>query len=110
MISLKCKVCNTYSNVIKSIKTFSRLWAIEGSTNLRHSNVLSHANGQPHKKAMELHLKQVGLYDNELADEIRQDERQRVITVGIANMQAGELEKMIKKFEIAYVIAKEEMP
>ena len=28
----------------------------------------------------------------------------------ITNMQAGELEKMIKIFEIAYVIAKEEMP
>ena len=48
---------------------------------------------------MELHWKQVGLNDNELADKIRQDERPQLITVGIENMQAGELEKMIRNLK-----------
>ena len=39
VISLKCKVCNTYYNIIQSIKKCSRLWAVERSTNLRHNNV-----------------------------------------------------------------------
>ena len=59
---------------------------------------------------MELHWKQVGLNDKELADKIRQDERQQLITVGIANMQAAKLEKTIKKFEIAYVSKRRNVP
>ena len=75
---------------------------VEGSTNLRHSNVFNHASGQPHKKSNGTALKAMIM---KLADKISQ-ERQQVITVGIANMQAGEREKMIKKFVMAYVIAK----
>ena len=38
------------------------------------------------------------------------DAGQQLITTGIANMQAGELETTKIKFEVAYFIAKEELP
>lgn len=59
--SLNCSVCNAYAEHIKGMKNFSTVWAYAGSTNLRLSNAEDHARGEPHKRAMDLHLKERGV-------------------------------------------------
>ena len=39
------------------MKNFLTAWAFTGSTNLRVSNAEDHARGEPHKRALDLHLK-----------------------------------------------------
>ena len=110
VITSSCKVCKMYASNIESIKNFSRAWAGDGSTNLPLNNAEGHAKGEPHKKALELHWKHIGIKNEERAEIIRNDKKQEAVTSGIAAMQAGEIEKTIKKFEIAYFLAKEELP
>ena len=87
VVSLNCSICKTYADIIKGMKNFSAAWAFNGSTNLRISNAEDHARGKPHRKALDLHLKDgKGLNTFERA------------------------EAMKTKFETAYFVAKEEMP
>ena len=111
--SLNCSVCKTYAEKVKNMKNFSTAWAFSGSTNLRVSNAKDHARGEPHKRAMDLHFKELkGLCVIERAEAMKgtNDAGQQLITTGIANMQAGELATTKIKFEVAYFIAKEELP
>lgn len=111
--SLTCSVCKTYAEKVKSMKNFSTAWAFSGSTNLRVSDAEDHARGEPHKRAMDLHLKeQKGLCVTERAKAMKgtNNAGQQLITTGIANMQAGDLATTKMKFEVAYFIAKEELP
>ena len=57
VVSLNCSICKTYADIIKGMKNFSAAWAFNGSTNLRISNAEDHARGKPHRKALDLHLK-----------------------------------------------------
>ena len=56
MTSLSCSVCKHFADKVKGMKNFSSAWAFSGSTNLRLSNAEDHARGDPHKRAMDLHL------------------------------------------------------
>ena len=46
--SLFCTVCKKYERNVSSMKSFSPAW-IEGSSNLRLSNMLDHAQSEVHK-------------------------------------------------------------
>ncbi|CAB4031534.1 Hypothetical predicted protein [Paramuricea clavata] len=107
--SLNCSVCKTYADRLKGMKNFSTAWAFTGSENLQLSNVEDHACGEPHKKAMDLYLSEKGLSATDRAEFISTPGQQN-IALSIANMQASDLAKTRTKFEIAYFIAKEELP
>ena len=110
--SLNCSVCNAYAEHIKGMKNFLTVWAYAGSTNLRLSNAEDHARGEPHKRAMDLHLKRErGMSVVERAEALTatMSPGQQLITAGIANMQSADLAKTKLKFEVAYFIAKEEL-
>ena len=109
MIALKCKVCSTYSSNTENIKNFSHTWAFEGSVNLRVSNAMDHAKGSLHKSAIELYWKNSSISEEEKAEKLR-DNQQHSIVPGIASMQAADHEKTKKMFDLAYLIAKEELP
>ena len=70
---------------------------------------MDHAKGGPRKSAMELYWKNSSISEEEKAEELR-DNQQQSIVPGIASMQAADLQKTKKKFDIAYLIAKEELP
>jgi len=111
--SLNCSVCKTYGEKVKSLKNFSTVWAFSGSTNLRLSNAEDHARGEPHKRAINLHFKEKkGLCATERAEAMKgtNNPGQQLITTGFANMQASDLATTKMKFEVAYFIAKEELP
>ena len=109
--SLNCSVGKTYADRLKGMKNFSTAWAFTGSTNLRLSNAEDHARGEPHKKAMDLYLSEKGLSATDRAEFIvKSTPGQQNIALGIANMQASDLAKTRTKFEVAYFIAKEELP
>ena len=57
VVSLNCSVCKTHADKLKGMKNFSTAWAFTGSTNLRVSNAEDHERGEPHKRALDLHLK-----------------------------------------------------
>lgn len=109
---LNCSVCKKYSEKIKGMKQFSHAWAFDGSTNLRLSNAQDHATGEPHKRALELYLKERGTSANERADKMSAftSSGQQLVTTGIANMRASDLAETKVKFETAYYIAKDELP
>ena len=51
VVSLSCTVCKKYESKICSLKNSTNAW-ITGSTNLKSTNVLDHANSAVHKAAM----------------------------------------------------------
>ena len=73
-------------------------------------SAISHAEGEPHKKAMELFLKRRGLSLAERDACITLEENQQTILTGISKMNKKDYERTKKKFDVAYFIAKEEMP
>lgn len=112
-VSLNCTVCKTYADKLRGMKNFSGAWAFSGSTNLRLSNAEDHARGEPHERALDLHLKEEkGQSATERAKVLGSlnTSGQQLITSGIANMQASDHAKTKTKFEVAYSIAKEELP
>ena len=107
--SLKCEICKTYESYICGIKGFNSQW-IEGSKRLLVGLAISHAEGEPHKKAMELFLKRRGVSLAERDACINLEENQQTILTGISKMNKKDYERTKKKFDVAYFIAEEEMP
>ena len=58
------------------MKKFSQAWAFSGTTNLRHSNAEDHAKGEPHMRAMELHLKNSGVNIHKRAELMKTNSKQ----------------------------------
>lgn len=111
--SLNCSVCNKYAEQVKSMKQFSHSWAFEGSTNLRLTNAQDHAKGEPHRRALDLSLYEMGKTGQERSKILLShsgDLQQQQITVGISKMMADDFEELKIKFDVAYLIAKEELP
>ena len=95
------------------MKNFSSALAFTSSTNLRLSNAEDHARGDPHKRAMDLHLAEdKGQSATERAESMKDTNEagQQLITTSITNVRAGDLAKTKVKFEVVYFIAKEELP
>ena len=108
VIALKCKICSTYSSNIENIKKFSHAWAFEGSVNLRVQ-----CHGPCKRRSPQICngviLEKEFHFRRKKAEKLR-DNRQQSIVPGIVLMQAADLQKTKKKFDIAYLIAKEELP
>ena len=108
--SVSCSVCSMYAEKIIGIKNFSHAWAFTGSINTQFSSAIDHARGEPHKVAMRFHLKEVGKTPEETAEIMATNPQQQSVTSVIANMQVQDYALTKLKFEVAYFVAKEEMP
>ena len=105
--TLACKICKRFEDRINSIKNFNEAWVRDGSKRLLLHAAIEHAEGEPHKKAYDLHLKEQGL-------SIRQ--RSEVSNPNSGGVLRGldimkqDFEKTKKKFETMYFVVKEELP
>lgn len=111
-----CVMSDLYANHtltrINGMKNFSTAWAFTASTNLHLSNAEDHARGEPHKRALDLHLKEMKpqhAFEKAESMKTANDSGQQLITTGIANMQSTDLARTKTKFEVAYFVAKEEL-
>ena len=59
--TLACKICKRFEDRINSIRNFNEAWVRDGSKRLLLHAAIEHAEGEPHKKAYDLHLKEQGL-------------------------------------------------
>ena len=50
-------MCKTYANTLQGTKNFSSAWEHTESTDLRLSESEDYTCGEPHKRALDLHLK-----------------------------------------------------
>ena len=100
--TLWCDVCRRLKDTICSVKNFSKAW-IEGSTNHKTSNIVEHARSDQHKGAM-MRLRQ---------EQARK--RQEPITAysniarRITVMDNATKERIKRKFDISFVLAKENL-
>ena len=107
VIALWCEVCRKYSGQIRSMRNFSTAW-VNGSTNHRNSNIVDHAKSEQHIAAM-AHLQ--ADESGELADEkVVLVVENAAFLASFPVMSGGEMEKMKRKFQICYMMAKEGIP
>ena len=98
---------------ITQVKGFEESWCREGSRQLQHASAVLHAEGKAHEVAYNLYLKEKGKSANERTDILKdtlRDNRQVGIVNSINIMNIKDFELTKKKFEVAYFIAKEELP
>jgi len=103
--TLWCEVCRKYERRIESKKNFSRAW-ITGSTNHKTSNVTDHASSEQHKAAMAL------LRREQAKNASKPVTSYSTIACCLHNppMDPASKERLKKKFDISYVLAKENLP
>ena len=106
---MKCKFCITYENDIKNLPNFTNLFII-GSTNYKKSAVEDHATKSKHLKAYNLYLKSKGVSVDDMSKASSTVPKNTNIMSGIAQMDQKDLERTRKKFEVAYFIAKHQLP
>ena len=102
---LWCHACRVHESKICGIKNFLRAWIL-GSTNHKTSNITDHAKGEPHRATMSFLTK----------DQAR--ERNEPITsyspiaqsLYSPSMSPVVRERVQKKFELSFVLAKEHIP
>lgn len=101
--NLCCSVCKKYEKSICSLKNFSSSW-ITGSTNLKLSNMLDHANSDVHKAAM----------TKLRADTARGRGESAVVSTPIgrllSTLDQATVDRLKYKFDVCYTMAKENMP
>ena len=98
--SLYCDICSRYSDHLQQWKTFSETW-IEGSTNFRISNIQDHAKSEQHKRAMNRFRIDAAKASNQPLTSYSPLARSLCV-------MGDDLKKrMERKFDMAYVIAKE---
>ena len=103
--NLRCTVCAEQEQRIKAMKYFNRTW-ISGCTNYRPSAAIHHAESEPHKDAMRIHYKKSGA----AISKGEQTGGQINITSAIASLNETAQNDLIRKFQVAYFVVKEELP
>ena len=108
---MKCKFCTKYEEEIKTMPNFSNLFIV-GSKNYKKSAVEDHATkSKHHLKAYNLHLKSKGASSSEISKSLLSlAPKNTDIVSGIEKMEQKDLERTKKKFEVAYFIAKHQIP
>ena len=106
--TLACKICKRFEDQINSIKNFNEAWVQDGSKSLLLHAAIEYAEGEPHKKAYGLHLKEQGLSIRQCS-EISYPNSGGMLC-GLDFMKQKDFEKTKKKFETMYFIVKEELP
>ena len=97
--SLLCSVCQEFDNRLRGMKNYNSAF-VTGATNLRSSNFKDHAKTEMHSKAM-------SLYRQKSASSFSISEVP--IVKAISRMDSALQQRMVRKFEVAYTIAKEGM-
>ena len=104
---LWCEVCRKYSDQIRTMRNFSSAW-VNGSANQRNSNIVDHAKSEQHAAAMVRMRAETG--------ESAGDEKVVFVVENAAFlasfpvMDDGEMERMKRKFQICYMMAREGLP
>lgn len=100
--TLWCATCRRFDDRIRATKNFSTAW-ITGSTNQKLSNVLDHARSEQHKSSMSLlRVEQAKATNAALTT-------YAPIAKSLLSMDKSLEERMGKKFDICYVLAKENL-
>ena len=101
--NLRCNVCTEQDQRIKAMKYFNRTW-ISGCTNYGPSAAINHAESETHKEAMRIHNKSG-------AESSREETGGQInITSAIASLNETAQNDLVRKFQVAYFIVKEELP
>ena len=100
---LKCKVCKKFKERILSCRNFSDKWVV-GANSVKTSSVREHAITDQHVHAMNLYKKEVARSEGQLLVP-----KESPIIQALENLSKEELEKMKKKFDVAYLVATEQM-
>ena len=103
--TLWCVVCRQYEAKVCGHKSFSRVW-IDGSSNHKTSNVTDHAKSEPHKAAMMCFKRDQAKNRNEPITSYSPIAQSLLST----SMDLTVRERVKKKFEISFVLAKEHIP
>ena len=101
--SLWCETCRRFQDKIRGTKNFSAAW-ITGSTNQKLSNVLDHARSDQHKLSMSLLRVEQAKATNAPVT------MYAPIAQSLLSMGRSLQERMGKKFDICYMLAKENLP
>ena len=97
---LKCSVCSLFSEKLESMRNFRPAF-ITGTPNIRVSNVKDHAGTDMHSRAMLLFKKQQSSSVEDYSPIAR--------SFAQSSMDKATLDQTKKKFDIAYMMAKEKM-
>lgn len=100
--TLLCNVCRKYESLIRGLKNFSWAW-LEGSSKHKTSSIVDHATSEQHKVTM-MHL---------CSDQAK-ERNESVVSFSptvrsLMMMDATVRERVKKKFDISYILAKEFM-
>ena len=105
---LWCEVCRKYKDQIRTMRNFSSAW-VNGSANQRNSNIVDHAKSEQHAAAMARMRTETG--------EAAGEEEKMVFVVENAALLASfsimdetEMERIKRKFQICYMMAREGVP
>ena len=95
---MRCDACRKHEKRLTGLTNFSHAW-ITGSYNHKTSNITDHANSEQHRAAM---------------IQVAKASKQPVtsyspIARSITAMEATAMARMVKKFDICYVLAKESL-
>ena len=94
--SLSCSVCQEFDDRLRGLRNYSAAFVM-GATNLRCSNFKDHAKTDMHCKAMSLYRQKTASSSISEAPIVR----------ALSRMDSAAEQKMVRKFEVAYTIAKE---
>ena len=109
---LYCRVCQKYKQQLSTMKDFSNAWII-GSKNLKLSNAKDHANSNCHLRAFRLHANEIRTGSGgslQMPEKLMPGPNQPTVIEGFSQMSEIAQEQLKKKFELAYFVAKKELP
>ena len=98
--TLYCKVCRQFEDRIRGMRNFSSAW-VTGTTNHRTSNVLDHAKSDQHIASMSRLREERAKAQNAPISSYAPIVRSLMVMI------ESEKERMKRKFEICYVLARE---
>ena len=96
--NLACSVCTRFNTQLKGMRNYTPAY-IDGTTNLRTSSFKDHASSDMHARAMTLLKKDRGVDVGEYSP----------IARALSTMDEASREKTKKRFEVAFMIAKNNM-
>ena len=100
---LWCQACRTHERSITGMKNLSRAWIV-GSSNQKTSNIIDHATSEQHRSAMARACVEAAKAANLPITSYSPIARSLLV------LDDATRERMRKKFDICYLIAKEGMP
>lgn len=104
---LWCEVCRKYSDQIRTMRNFSSAW-VNGSANQRNSNIVDHAKSEQHAAAMARMRADAGESPDE--EKVVFVVENAAFLASFPVLDATETEKMKRKFQICYMMAREGLP